>query len=375
MVEIKQVRTKKEQKQFVKFPSKLYKGNENFVPFLIADELALFNKNNAYYDDSEAIYFLAYKNGEVVGRIAGIEQKGFNEKNNLKHCRFSRFDTINDEEVCKALLNAVENWAKERGLNTVHGPLGFNDLDREGLLVEGFDQLATFEENYNYPYYKDLLEKCGYAKDVDWLSFLMVPPKDEDERIKRLSEALLKRYKLHIATEPNIKKYIKKYKDGIFEVIDEAYSHLYGVVPLTEGVRKNIITQFKLLLTPKCMCTILDENEQVVGYGLGLPSLAKAVQKSNGKYLPFGLFRILKARSKFETFDFALVGVKDKYKGAGLTAIILQYIIEQSKKMKVKQIETNLNLENNAKIIATWKNFEHKQHKRYRSFVKNLDEK
>lgn len=372
-VEIRQVKTRKEKKEFINFPIKLYRNNENYVPLLSLDEMKIFDKKSIYYEDCDIITFLAYKDGKVVGRIAGIEQKSYNKKNNAKRCRFSRFDLINDEEVAKALLNAVENWAKEKGLDTVNGPLGFNDLDREGLLIEGFDEQATFEENYNAPYYKDLLEKCGYEKEIDYMAFSIIPPKQLDGRVKRISDAVLSRYDLHLAKEKHIGKFLKLYKDQIFDVIDEAYGDLYGVIPYTEGLRKSIISQFRLLLNTNCICTILDKNENVVAFGLGLPSLAKAVQKSKGRYLPFGIFRILKARKTFKVFDFALIGVRKEYLNSGINAIILQYIIEKCQDMGVERLETNHSLETNDRILHTWKNFEnHRQHKRFRCFIKSI---
>ena len=247
-VEIKQVKTKHQEKQFIEFPIKLYKDNPNFVPMLSLDETAIFNKKSIFYEDCDIVAFLAYRGKKVVGRIVGIEQKSYNKKNNEHRCRFSRFDLINDEEVARALLGSVENWAKEKGLNVIHGPLGFHDLDREGLLIDGFDEKATYEENYNAPYYKDLLEKCGYLKEIDYLSFSIVPPKEIDGRVKKISDAVLKRHNLHIATEKNMGKYLKKYKDQIFDVIDEAYGDLYGVIPYTEGLRKSIISHFRLNL-------------------------------------------------------------------------------------------------------------------------------
>ena len=372
MIEVKQVKTKKQQRDFVNFPIKLYKDNEYFVPLLALDEMALFNKNNLNYEDCDIVFYLAYKDGKVAGRIAGIEQKSYNNKTGEKRCRFSRFDCIDDQEVAKALFDAIEKWAKERGLNVMHGPLGFNDLDREGLLIEGFDHLATFEENYNYPYYQTLIENCGYGKEIDYLAFKIFSPKSSNERVKRLSEAMLKRYNLHIGKARNINQYLKKYKDGIFDALDEAYKELYGVVPYTEKLRKSIISQFKLLLNMNCICTVLNENEEVVAVGIGLPSLAKAVQKSKGRYLPFGLFRILKARKNFKVFDFALIGVRPKFQGTGITAIILQYLIDQANNLGIEEIETNHSLETNNKILATWKNFDHHQHKRFRCFIKDL---
>ena len=376
MIEVREVKTRKEKKDFVNLPLKLYKDNDYYVPLLYVDEMNLFSKKkNINYDDCDMAFFIAYKDKIPAGRIIAIEQKTYNKKTGEKRCRFSRFDTIDDDEVCKKLFDAVENWAKERGLNIVHGPLGFNDLDREGLLIEGFDKLATFEENYNYPYYRALLEKNGYEKEIDYLSFKIFPEEITDQRVKRLSEAVLKRHELHMATEKNISKYLKLYKDQIFDVIDEAYGDLYGVIPYTEKLRESIISQFKLLLSTKCICTILDKNNNVVAFGVGLPSLAKAVKKSNGKYLPLGIFRILKAKKTFKVFDFALIGVRKAYKNSGVNAIILQYIMDNAYKLGIEEIETNHSLETNDRILNTWKNFKHEQHKRFRCFIKHLDKK
>lgn len=372
-IEIKQVVTKKQQKDFIEFPIKLYKDNPNYVPILSLDEKAIFNKKSIFYEDCDIVAFLAYKGKKIVGRIVGIEQKSYNKKNNEKRCRFSRFDCINDVNVAKKLLDSVEEWARAKGLNVIHGPLGFHDLDKEGLLIEGFDEKSTYEENYNAPYYKDLLEECGYLKEIDYLAFSIIPPKETDGRVKRLSDAVLKRYDLHIAKEKHIGKFLKLYKDQIFDVIDEAYGDLYGVIPYTDGLRKSIISQFRLLLNTKCICTILNNENKVVAFGLGLPSLADAVQKSKGRYLPTGIFRILKARRTYKVFDFALIGVRKEYKNSGINAIILQYIIENCQTMGVEKIETNHSLETNDRILNTWKNFEnHRQHKRFRCFVKNI---
>ena len=199
MVEIVEVKTKKQQKDFVMFQLDLYKDCEYFVPPIVADELSMFNpKKNANYEDCETVYYLAYKDNKLVGRIAGILHNASNRKNNQKYVRFSRVDFINDKEVAKALFDAVENWAKLKGMEYVHGPLGFNDLEREGLLIEGFDQMSCFEENYYYDYYKDIISELGYIKDVDWLEFRFKVPKEKNERAERLSKVLTERYKLHI---------------------------------------------------------------------------------------------------------------------------------------------------------------------------------
>lgn len=377
MIEIVEVTTKKQQKQFVDFPTKLYKDNQFYVHPLRGDELNWFDpKKNVSFDECDIVFYLALKDGKVAGRVCGIVQKVFNAKTNSKRVRFGRLDFIEDFEVAKALIDAVEKWAKEKGMDTVHGPLGFHDLDREGLLIEGFDQLATFEENYNYPYYQDYLEKLGYKKETDYLAFRINLPEKTDPRIKRIGDMMMKKYKLHIATARNLNEYLDKYKDGIFDLIDEAYGDLYGVIPYNDKLRKQIIGQFKMIINMNFIITLLDEKENVIAFGFALPSLAEAVQKSKGKLFPLGAFRILHEKKHCKVADFGLVGVKKEFQGKGLTAIILDYVISQAKEIGVTSVETNQSLEDNHKILQTWKNFDDvKNHKRYRCFIKNLNEK
>ena len=376
MIEIFEVKTKKQKKQFVDFPTKLYKDNKFYVHPLRSDELNWFDpEKNVSYDECDIVFYLAMKDGEVAGRVCGIVQKVYNKKTNSKRVRFGRLDFVEDFEVAKALIEAVEKWAKEKGMDTIHGPLGFHDLDREGLLIEGFDQLATFEENYNFPYYKDYLEKLGYAKEIDYLAFRINLPKETNPRIKKIADMTMQKYNLHIATAKNKKEYLAKYKDGIFDLLDEAYGDLYGVIPYNAKLRKQIIDQFNLIINVKFIITLLDEHENIIAFGFALPSLANAVQKSKGKLFPTGVFRILYARNHSPLVDFGLVGVRKKYQGKGIPAIILDYIISAAKEMGITSVETNQSLETNHKILQTWKNFDDvTNHKRYRCFIKSLVE-
>ncbi len=374
MIKIEEVLTKKQQRQFVDFPTKLYDKCPYYVHPLRMDELNLFNpKKNVSYNDCDVVFYLAKKEGKIVGRICGIEQKLYNQKNNEKRVRFTRFDFINDLEVVKSLTGAVEKWAKNKGMSIVHGPMGFNDLDREGLLVEGFDQLSTFEADYSYPYYAELLEKCGYTKEVDWLEFKIFAPKKIDERITRIATLVAKRYKLRVATAKTLNEYLEKYQEGIFETIDEAYSELYGVTPYTKPLQEQIISQFKLFLSMECMVTIVDENDRVVAFGLGIPSLAKAVQKSKGRLTPAGIVRLLLAKKNMKVLDFALIAVRPEYQGGGLPAMIMLAMFNQLKKYDLEYCETNHSLETNKKILLTWKNFENEQHKRRRCYWKKFN--
>ncbi|MBR5163914.1 MAG: hypothetical protein IKW79_07805 [Schwartzia sp.] len=374
MLTVREVSGKKEKKEFVEFPLRLYKDSPYFVPPLYSDEMAVFRKNYVYYDTSEAVYFLAWEGDKVVGRISGILQKASNEKWGQKRVRFTRFDAVNDKAVARALFDAVENWARSKGMEEVVGPLGFNDLEREGMLIDGFDQLSTFEEQYNYDYYLSLLKACGYEKEVDWVESQIRPTKEDDGRMARLSELLMKRYKLHLDDSKNTNEFIRRYADMFFHMVDVSYDQIYGTVPFTDNMKKMLIGNFRLIVKKDYVTVVLDENEQPVCIGLCFPSIAKAVQKSGGRLTPGCLIRILKSLKKPEIIDLALIGVAPEWANKGASVIVangLDQILRNSK--TIQYAETNLNLENNYNIRNLWKQrFDATEHKRRRSFVKKV---
>ena len=244
MIEIVEAKTKKQQKEFIDFPLKMYKDNPYFVPPLYGDEKKIFRSDFVYNDTCDAVYYNAYRDGKMVGRISGILQKAANEKNGEKRVRFTRFDAIDDQSVADALFGAVESWALEKGMDTICGPLGFSDLEREGLLVEGFDQLSTFEEQYNADYYGRLIENCGYRKEVDWIESKIYLPERVDEGFQKTTDYIMKRYKLRFGEAKNPRDFIKRYGDAFFELLDVAYDGLYGTVPFTPGMKKMMIDNF-----------------------------------------------------------------------------------------------------------------------------------
>ncbi len=373
MVVTKEVKTKKELKLFIDFPTKLYKNCEQYSYPLRMDEFNNFNaKKNVCYKDCEVILFLAYRENEVVGRVAGIIQKEYNKKTGKNYARFTRFDLINDVEVAKSLLGAIETWARQKGMQYVHGPLGFSDLDYEGMIVEGFDERCTFEERYNYPYYVDLMEKCGYKKDVDWLERKIYAPDHTDERVAKIVDVVTKRYKLRFAKEKSKKALIEKYKDGIFDLIDAAYKDLYGVVPYNEGMRKQLLGQFKTFVDLKYMYIIVNELDEVVGFGVALPALNNALYKSKGRLTIPALFRVLKALKHPKVVDFALMAVRPDYQTKGVNALAIKYLMDNMAKFGVGYCETNICLEDNVKIAQTWDYFKFDQHRRRRAWVKTI---
>lgn len=372
MILIKEVKTKKEQKEFLNFPLNLYKGNDCFVPPLYGDEKKIFSKNYMYNDTCEAVYYNAYMDGKIVGRISGIIQRASNKKTNENRARFTRFDSIDNQEVANALFGEVEKWAKSKGMDIICGPLGFSDLEREGLLIEGFNELATFEEQYNYDYYQKLIENLGYVKEVDWLERKIYPPKEISERAKKLSGLMMDKYNLHFGTARNINDFLRKYSEGIFHLIDTTYDKLYGTVPFTEAMKKNLIANFKLIISLKYTAVICDEKENVVCFALCFPSLARAVQKSNGRLTPAGLIRILKAVKNPKIIDLALIGVIPEYLNRGISTALMVKLLEILLEQKIEYAETNLNLEDNLAIQNQWKNFENVLHKRRRAFIKKI---
>ena len=372
MVEVREVLTKAERKQFVEFPLQLYKGNPWFCPPLYGDEMAIFGSKNIYNDTCDTVYYNAYKDGKIAGRISGIIQKSANAKNGEKRVRFGRFDSIDDQEVANALFNAVESWAVAKGMDTAHGPLGFSDLEREGLLIDGFDQPSTFEEQYNFPYYQKLIEACGYTKEVDWNESQLHVPADYDGNIEKLGEFVMKRYKLHIGPAKNVNDFINRYADGLFDLIDRSYDQLYGTVPFTDAMKKQMIDGFRFIVDLRFVAVVLDENDKMVAFGICFPSVVDAVRHSGGRITPGMLVRFFKAKRKPRVIELGLVGVDPQYMNMGISAVFAGALMKMLREDGVEYAETNLNLEDNYDIQNLWKHFDRKINKQRRAFVKKL---
>ena len=372
MVSVTEVKTKKDVKAFISFPLKLYKGCEYFVPPIYSDEYKLL-RSGGNTSTAKSVFYLARREGRVVGRIQGIIQEQYNSLHNEKRVRFTRFDSIDDPEVAEALFDAIEKFARENGMDTVCGPLGYSDLDREGLLIEGFNENSTFEEQYNYGYYSKLIENVGYAKEVDWLEFELKAPEKKNPMLARVAERALELNKLHIAdTNMSKKAYIKKYGDSFFDCLDECYSKLYGTVPITPEEREDLISQFLLIINIDFAVFICDENERVVAFGLCFPAIGDALKKSGGKLTLPAVYKLVKLAKKPKIMDLGLVAVRPEYQNAGINAVLVNGIVDMLISGKIEKCETNLNLESNTAVIAQWKYFTSRQHKRRRSYIKKL---
>lgn len=375
-VEIVEVNSKSQLRKFVTVPNVMYKDVPQFVPAFYGDDLADWDKKkNPAFQYCEARAFLAYKDGEIVGRIGAILSHKANEKWGTKRMRFSQMDFIDDAEVADALFGTVEKWAKEKGCNEIHGPLGFCDMDREGMLIDGFDKRNMFITYYNYPYYNDHLSRMGYEKDIDWNEFKIMVPKAEDasfEKIHRLAGMVIKRTGYHIAPLKNhreFKPYIKK----VFELVNIAYAELYGVVALVEDQIEKYANKFVPLINPDYCCLVLNDADELMGFGVCAPSVADALKKSNGKLFPFGWIPVLKSLHKNNAVDLLLIAVRPELRNKGINAIIIDHIMQSCIKNGIEYAESGPQLETNDRINSQWKSFDVTKHKSRRCYIKKID--
>lgn len=370
---IKEVITKSDLKKWVDFPNKLYKDVPNYVPFLMPDEIGTFSKDkNPAYDFCETKLFLAYKDGKIVGRIGGLINHAYNKKWNKNAIRFTRFDFIDDEEVSQALFNEVVKWGKQNKLTSIMGPIGFTDLDHEGMLVEGFDELNMSITFYNHPYYLKHMEKLGLVKDVDWVEYQITIPSEINPKIEKLSNHLLKKNGYSLVTYTD-RKVLKQDAYEAFKVVDEAFSVLYGTVPLTDKVIDNAINDYIPIVNLKYIVSIKDEQGKIIGFGVLVPSIAKALKKSNGRLFPLGIFRMLKAlQGKNDVLEMFFVAVKEEHQKRGIPGIMMNHLLKVCIENGVKYCETGPELETNVSVQSLWKSFMTRQHKRRRCFTKEI---
>jgi GNAT superfamily N-acetyltransferase len=371
-IEIREVSTSRDLKRFIRFPFQLYRDSPYWVPALEFDELNTLRRDkNPAFEFCDARLWLAYRDGAPVGRIAGIVNRRFIELWKKPYARFGWIDFVDDEAVCRALLQTVEGWARAQGLEAVHGPLGFTDLDREGLLVEGFQELGTLATIYNHPYYPGHLEACGYRKDTDWVEFQMKTPAAVPDKAIRVAEIARKRYKLRLLEIRNSKE-ILKYARGVFDVLDAAYAGLYGVVPLTQRQVDAYIKQYFGFVNPEYIKIVLDEKDEVAGFLIALPSLSRALQKCGGRLFPFGFAHLYRAIKHNAFLDLYIAAVRPDLQGKGVNAIFMAEITKTAIKNGITTTETNPELETNLKVQSHWDYFEGRQHKRRRCYLKAL---
>ena len=374
-VQIKTVSTKAELKTFVRFGNKLYKGNKFYVPSLIIDDMNTLDSNtNAAFEFCQTEYYLAYKDGKVVGRVAAIINNKANEAWKVKQVRFGWIDFIDDMEVSGALLDAVIAFGKKHGMNQIVGPLGFTDFDREGMLVEGFDRVTTMATIYNYPYYPEHMKKHGYVKETGWLEYRITIPETVPDRHETLSEIVTERYNLKVRklTRRQIKK--ENYGQKLFALINQTYCVLYGYSFLSEKQIDQFVGIYLSLIDARMLTFIEDEKGDLIGAGISMPSLAKALQKCNGELFPFGWWYLLKSMfwKKPDSLDLLLIGVRPDYQKRGVPTLLFTDLIKTYNKLGFRYAETNACLESNTKVRALWEPFDNEQHKKRWVFGKEF---
>ena len=375
-IEIKQVTNRKELKQFIQFYYDLYRGNDCAVPYLFNDEMStLRSDKNPSFECCEAKYFMAYKNGKLVGRVAAIINNRANERWQRKQIRFGWFDFVDDQEVSKALLNAVEAWGREKGMTELAGPLGFIDTDREGMLIEGFDQLSTMYINYNYPYYAQHMEKMeGFEKANDWVEMKVKVPEKVPDKFAKITEMVRKRYGLRVHKFTRKELIDDGYGRKVFDLLNATYKDLYGFSELSDRQIDKLVNSYIKIADLNLVTAIMD-GDKMVGFGITFPSFSRAMQKTrDGRFLPFGWWQMLKILKWHKTpiVDLLLIGVLPEYRAKGANALIFDDLIRWFQRYHFEWAETGPQMESNEGVLSQWQYLEATQHRRHRCYRKNL---
>jgi hypothetical protein len=368
-IEIREVINSRELKRFVDFQCQLYKGHKYFVPSLRMNVIKTFDKKeNPSFDFCEVRLWLAYERKRIVGRIAGIINHKFNEEKGEKYIRFGWMDFIDDIIVVEALIKKVENWGRERGMHTIHGPIGMTNFDPAGILVEGFEETATSSSVCNYPYYSKYIESLGFVKENDWIEFKIPVPEKIPDQLHRIAKIVEEKYKIEVV-RPKSSQEMLIHAKGIFKVINEAYNGLYTVLEFNDKQIDYYIKKYLPSLPPKYVSIALIDKE-VVAFGISMPSISLALQKSNGRLFPFGFIRIMRALKKNSIVDLMLIAVKPELQNKGINSIMFDELIPVYIKDGIKHVETNSEMETNVKVQSQWKFFEPRLTKRKRSYYK-----
>lgn len=360
--------------RYVKFGIDLYKGNPCFVPPLILDEIQTLNpKTNPAFDHCQAQSFMAYRDGKPVGRITAIINSLVNEKNGEQALRFGFVDFIDDDEVVDALFDAVIAWGRERSCTAIVGPMGFSDMDHEGTLIEGFDEMGTMATIYNYDYYPRQMQRLGFAKDVDWIEYRMTVPDKVPDKYMRIADIVQRKYDLQIRKYTSRKKIKREYGHALFELINEAYADLYGFSPLTPRQIEYYISQYIPVLRLRDVSVITKRDGELVAVGISMPSLSSALRRCGGHLLPTGWYHLLRAiRGHSDVVDLLLVAVKPEYQNKGVNALLFSDLLPGYIENGYKFAESNVELEGNENVQKQWEYFERRQHRRRRAFKKKL---
>lgn len=371
-IEIKEVRSKKELKQFILFPFSLYKNDPRWIPPLIRGEMdTLDRKTNPSFDHCEALYLMAYKDNRPAGRIAAIINHHYIKQWNKKDVRFCWFDVIDDLEVTRALFGRVEEWASEHGMERIVGPMGFTTFDRQGMLVSGFDEMPTFSGCYNFPYYPEQMQALGFKEEIKYVEFELTVPSEVPDKILRIKDLVKERYGLHIP-EASSTRELLPYADQVFRVINAAYKPLYGFTELTDRQISYFVKKYFSFIRPEYVSVVLDKEEQVLGFQISLPSLSTALQKARGRLFPLGWLHLKRAMKNSRRIDTLLTGVLPEYQSKGINAVFMSHLTQAAINGGMQYAESNGELAVNIKVQNTWRYFERRQHRSSRLFAKEI---
>jgi hypothetical protein len=371
-IRIHKVGTNRDLKKFIGFPYDLYKGNRYWCPQIRMDEKnTLSKKKNPAFDFCEAEYWIAFKGNVVVGRIAGIINHKANERWNERLVRFGWIDFIDDPEVSGSLIRTVEEWGKEKGMNGIHGPLGFSDMDNEGMLIKGFDELSTLSSIYNFPYYVDHMSSLGFEKAVDWVQYEFNVPDEIPDKVERLSKLVLEKYHLRVLKAKKAKDLLP-YAHKMFAMLNLAFDELYGFTALSDKQMEMYVKTYFGFINPQYVSFVIDQNDDVIGFGISMPSLTKALQRSNGRLFPFGFIHILRALKKNDSIDMYVNGVRPDYHSKGINSLYYNELQKAYIRNGIKKAVTSPQLEENAKALTIWKNFDGRQHLTRRCWIKHF---
>ena len=368
MVTVKEISSRADKRKFFEFPVKLYKNNPWFVPTLISEEMRDFDpRKNASFDYASCKMFLAYKDGKVAGRIAAILNNAYNYKMNVRQMRFTRFDFIDDHEVSKALFEKVRKWALFLDMNEVVGPLGFSDMDKMGMLIEGFEEMDMYITQYNYPYYTEHMERLGLKKKVDWVEYQVKLPRSMDPTLERLALGAMDRYGYSIRKFKKVKDLKPVFREAL-PVLNEAFSELFGVVRISEKQLMDFANLLMSICKLDYITVVQNKAGEIVGYGLMAPSISRGVRLGKGRLFPLGLLGIMLDIRRSKVLDMYHIGVMPAYQNRGVNAIIIYNSIVNAMKTGVAYAETGPELEDNVKVQSQWKLFEHRMHRRRRCY-------
>lgn len=374
-VEIREITpTKSNLKKYTKFGIDLYKDNDYYVPPLIMDDVETLSPDkNPAFDYCKAKSWMAYRDGKPVGRITGIINTVVNERTGKRDLRFGFLDFIDDEEVVDALFDALAQWGRSQGLTSMVGPMGFSDMDHEGMLTEGFDELGTMATIYNYPYYPRHMERMGFHKDAEWVEYRMTVPDKIPEKMLRVAEIVKKKYGVRTIKYTSAKKIKEEYGVALFELINEAYDQLYGYSPLSQKQIEYYIDIYLPILRLENVCLIVDSDDKLIGVGISIPSMSRALQKGRGRLFPTGWLHLLKAMYMHnDVVDLLLVAVKPEYQSKGVNALLFADLLPIYIKNGYRWAESNPELADNENVQLQWQYFERRQHRRRAAFRKDI---